>query len=127
MTRNTDPSKVTVALVLERDQDACARCGAGIHGDRGWDWSIHHRCARGMGGSRSVVWMNRAANLVTLCGSGTTGCHGWVENHRALAYEQGWLVSRLRLPIPSEVPIPHIIHGRVLLDDFGGFCALVQG
>lgn len=40
------------------------------------------------------VAAHTTANLVTLCGTGVTGCHGWVESHRAVAYEQGWLVHR---------------------------------
>jgi hypothetical protein len=34
------------------------------------------------------------ANLIALCGSGTTGCHGWVESNRSLAIEQGLIVRR---------------------------------
>lgn len=46
-----------------------------------------------MGGSR---WpgINAPANLLTLCGSGTTGCHGWVEHHPEWAKAHGWSVSR---------------------------------
>lgn len=32
--------------------------------------SIHHRMDRSIGGT------NAMSNLITLCGSGTTGCHG---------------------------------------------------
>jgi len=32
------------------------------------------------------------ANLIAVCGSGTTGCHGWIENHRGESYRRGWLV-----------------------------------
>jgi hypothetical protein len=74
-----------------------------------------------MGGSAAVTWINQSANLVTLCGSGVSGCHGEIEKHREQAYADGWLVSRLRLPKPWEVPIPHYIHGQVLLDNLGGF------
>jgi hypothetical protein len=31
-------------------------------------------------------------NLVTLCGTGTTGCHGEVESDRSIAYISGWLL-----------------------------------
>lgn len=124
MRRDTGPSKTTVALVLARDGEACARCGRGVDlSDRGWGWSIHHRCPRGMGGSKAVPWINLAANLVTLCGSGTAGCHGHIEKHREQAYADGWLVSRLRLPKPDEVRIQHARHGLVLLDNFGGVSA----
>ena len=46
--------------------DECVICG-------GIDISIHHILPRGQGGDD--VW----ENLVPLCGSGTTGCHGGVE------------------------------------------------
>lgn len=55
-------------------------------------FSVHHRQPRGMGGSSLDV--NRASNLLLLCGSGTTGCHGMVESQRVLAYAHGWLVPR---------------------------------
>jgi hypothetical protein len=31
-----------------------------------------------------------AVNGVPLCGSGTTGCHGWAEGHPLLAELLGW-------------------------------------
>lgn len=46
--------------------DECVICGA-------IDISIHHVLPRGQSGDD--VW----ENLVALCGSGTTGCHGGVE------------------------------------------------
>lgn len=46
--------------------DECVICGA-------IDISIHHVLSRGQGGDD--VW----EDLVPLCGSGTTGCHGGVE------------------------------------------------
>lgn len=50
----------------------CVRCGRPAE-------SWHHRVAEGRGGPTDP-W-----NCVPLCGSGTTGCHGWVEHHRAEA------------------------------------------
>jgi hypothetical protein len=46
-----------------------------------------------MGGSRRAD-TNSPANLLMLCGSGTTGCHGWVEGHRAEARTAGLIVSQ---------------------------------
>lgn len=74
------------AFVLERDQWTCVRGGESI---RGHDYSIHHRVARGMGGSRHAA---RPSALIVLCGSGTTGCHGWVEEHPAEARTLGYRV-----------------------------------
>lgn len=70
-----------------------------------------------MGGTKAK-WINEPANLITLCGSGTTGCHGWVEAHPVHAKELGLSVSR-NGPPPSEVPVL-TLDGWVLLDNDGG-------
>ena len=78
-------------------------------------YSIHHRCPRRMGGS-SDVEINVPSNLVTLCGTGTTGCHGWIESHREQATEQGWLLARL---IDRHRPVRTIVDSLVSLSDDG--------
>lgn len=82
---------------MDRDGGRCARCGQmfGL-------CSAHHRQPRGMGGSRAPLSF---ANLVLLCGSGTSmaGCHQHVESHRSAAYEDGWLVRRGT--DPATVPL----------------------
>lgn len=85
---NTGPDLGTVLRVLERDGHACVRCGKAIRGDRGRDWSLQHRKPRGQGGT------NDPSNLLSVCGSGTTGCHGHMESYRTEAYDKGWLVHR---------------------------------
>jgi HNH endonuclease len=45
----------------------CGRLGAR------WNRSLHHLVPRSLGGD------DVAANLVAVCGSGTTGCHGLIE------------------------------------------------
>ena len=55
-----------------------------------------------MGGSKDPV-TNSPANLLLLCSSGTTGCHGWVESHRELAYATGLLVHSWQ--DPRKVPL----------------------
>jgi hypothetical protein len=67
-----------------------------------------------MGGTTDVDTCSR---IVLLCGSGTTGCHGWVERFREQAYEQGWLVRRWQEC--SEIPIQHAVYGLVCLLDSG--------
>lgn len=47
-----------------------------------------------MGGSNNLE-LHKSANLIALCGSGTTGCHGWVESHRAEARELGYLIQKV--------------------------------
>lgn len=57
------------------------------------------------------------ANLLLLCGSGTEGCHGWVEVNRTVGYADGLLLHRN--DDPTKVPV--VLHyGTVLLDDEGG-------
>jgi len=48
--------------------------------------NMHHRWAEGQGGPSTPE------NLIHLCGSGTTGCHGHIEHNRAQGYAKGWLV-----------------------------------
>lgn len=55
-----------------------------------------------MGGSRDPV-IDSPANGISLCGSGSTGCHGWVETHRTEAYLSGMLVKRGT--DPATVPL----------------------
>lgn len=79
------PAKLRNA-VLVRDNHCCQRCGLSLYGR---DYSLQHRDPRGMGGSRTKHTM---ANLVALCGTATTGCHGDVESYRTDARRDGWLV-----------------------------------
>lgn len=44
-----------------------------------------------MGGTKNP-WINEPENLLAICGTGTTGCHGWLESHRLVAYTHGWLL-----------------------------------
>lgn len=119
MGRQTGPTAATVALVWERDNGSCLRCGRGLRFEgRGVEWSLHHRAPRGMGGTRQP-WINKPGNLVTLCGSGVTGCHGWVEANRGQATEQGWLVSRLSVKIPVLVPVVDLDGIEWWLSDYG--------
>lgn len=69
-----------------------------------------------MGGSKDPM-MSSPANLLLLCGSGTEGCHGWVESHRTEAYESGLLVHRV--DDPAETPVT-LRYGTVFIDDEGG-------
>lgn len=84
--------------VLARGQYKCERCREdflrlGV--------SIHHRRPRMMGGSKNEE-LHKAANLIALCGSGTTGCHGWVESNREQARTLGFLIQRVESA--EEVP-----------------------
>lgn len=110
--RSRGPSQHVRAQVIARAEGRCEWCGA----NPSWGVSVHHRQPRGMGGSRKVH-VNAAANLMLLCGSGTTGCHGWVESHRREAVTWGLLVPRPGLP--AVTPLFYRKTEWVLLDDDG--------
>lgn len=113
-------SKATVAAIVRRDGNCCALCGLPLSGERGFDWSVHHRCPRGAGGT-SVGWVGSAANGLLLHGHGTAGCHGVVEANRARAGHDGFLLSRLGRATALVIPVRHAVHGWVVLDAEGGF------
>lgn len=75
-------------IVYQRDGGRCARCALSVHGIPS---SVHHRRRRGMGGTHDPR-SHDPRNLVLVCGTGTTGCHGWIESHRGDAYVHGWLI-----------------------------------
>lgn len=59
--------------------------------------TFSHRLSRAHGGT----WA--PSNGVRLCGSGTTGCHGWVEANPMWAVAGGWRV--LSMQQPEDVPV----------------------
>ena len=71
--------------------------------------------------------MNLAANGLILCGSGVTGCHGWVESHRAQARMDGFLIPINGVQVAEEVPVRHALLGLVYLDNDGGWTPVDQG
>lgn len=87
-------------LVYDRDEGLCQRCGLYCLNS---EHSIQHRLPRGMGGDRLGL-TNTPANLVLMCGSGTTGCHGWAEfGNRTAGYQKGWLVHRWERPATKPI------------------------
>lgn len=105
------PLGVTVrtrALVIERDDRRCQFDGRELDLaiPRG-DYSLQHRRARGMGGSRDPE-TNGPANLVLVCGSATTGCHGYIEQHREHSRRRGFTLLQAQIPT------------RVALQDWAG-------
>lgn len=81
-------------LAIERDGPTCRRCGRHLEGVSA---SAHHRKLRRHPDADQV------ANIVVLCGSGTTGCHGWVHANPAAAREDGWMLRGDQDPL--EVPV----------------------
>lgn len=107
-----DVSRPTRLLVYARAEERCEICGVYAYGG-----SVHHRHRRGMGGSKRPE-LAAASNLLLLCGSGVTGCHGVIEGNRDLAYDQGRLLRHIQ--IATEVPVL-TRHGLVLLDNLGNY------
>jgi hypothetical protein len=113
------PTQKTYLRVVERDAGCCAVCAGEVWGQRGFDFSLHHRRPAKAGGDRRPE-SHLPGNLVLLHGSGTTGCHWLVEEkHRAKAYDTGLLVREPYLP--SLRPIEHAVHGLVWLADDGSY------
>jgi hypothetical protein len=101
------------AIVRARDGHRCQMCGASILNIPS---SLHHRVNRGMGGSANL---ERPSLLIRLCGTGTTGCHGFITEHPRLAGELGWLLPKLNADLdPTQEPI-YTFAGWRLLDDGG--------
>lgn len=87
--RNTGPTATVSTIVWQRAGGRCEVCGGSLAGVDGF--SKHHRHPRRMGGSTRAD-LNTPANLVLICGSGTTGCHGRIESNRTIAYGEGLLL-----------------------------------
>lgn len=92
--------------VILRDQGQCVACGLTVAIEDADDirpvqqYSLQHRVARGMGG-RSVI--DEPHNLVTMCGTGTTGCHGRAERDPEWARSRGYRVDSW--DSPETVPV----------------------
>jgi 5-methylcytosine-specific restriction endonuclease McrA len=108
---DTGPTRAQRVQVYLRANSCCERCGQLIR--EGMDFSVHHRLPRGRGGR------NELPNLVLLCGSGVTGCHGQVESQRAASYDTGWLVETG--VEPSVKPVLVFGIGHALLTADGGY------
>ena len=96
--REVGPSADVVDGALEREHYSCALCGMGIGPEgRGVGWSVHHRLRRSQGVDHSIQ------NVIILCGSGTTQCHGWVHANPADARAGGWMLSGRQEPLAVPV------------------------
>ena len=62
-------SRATRLLIRERSDGICEWC------HRLPARQMHHRAARGMGGS-SAPWVDLPSNGLDLCGTNASGCHG---------------------------------------------------
>lgn len=102
-------------LVYARDSHYCQMCGRSVVD---FPSSVHHRINRGSGGSAKL---ERASLLIRLCGTGTTGCHGWITEEPGYGAGLGYVLPKLNPNIdPTQEPILTHEYGWVLLDDEGG-------
>jgi hypothetical protein len=88
------------AQARRRDNDSCVVCGVFV-GDGG---NVHHRRNRGMGGSRAA---NVISNLVTVCGTPTSGDHGVLTERpwEIDAEWHGWVLPTNGNQDPATVPV----------------------
>mgnify|MGYP000872268132 FL=1 len=120
----TGPRAVERLVIISRAGGSCEVCGQPVALIDDGEvtpisaFSIHHRQPRGMGGS-SVEAINTAPNLLLVCGSGTTGCHGLIESQRAISKANGWLVPHPTNP--ADVPVLIFAGVRVYLTPDGRY------
>lgn len=106
---------------MTRAQGRCEVCGK-IVGRA--PYSIHHRKPRKMGGTRDET-INTPPNLMLVCGTGTTGCHGWIESNRAQAAAAGYLIKGNAKP--EDTPITLHTGRRVSLTTIGTYTPVRMG
>ncbi len=86
-----------------RSDGICEKCGVA----QATNW--HHRKNRSQGGK------NNMGNAMHLCGSGNTGCHGYITEHPAESYDKGWSVrSGFN---PADVPVLRRGEWAILTED----------
>lgn len=100
-------------IVLARANYRCERCATDFLGT---PVSVHHRRPRMMGGSKDEL-LHQPANLIVLCGTGISGCHGWVESNRAKARELGYLIQKVESA--EEIPFQDNVNVWWKLDNYG--------
>lgn len=115
---STGPDSGIRAMIWGRCGGRCEICGRDVNTGM---VSIHHRKPRRMGGTSDPL-INDPSNLMLVCGSGTTGCHGKIESNRTAAYQDGYLLHSGQ----DSSAIPARIHGKGfrLLTSDGAYKAL---
>lgn len=112
----TGPVQSIRHLVMNRCAARCEVCGRRTDGHT--PFNIHHRKPRGMGGTTNER-TNLPSNLLFVCGTGTTGCHGWIESHREEAHRRGLILRQSE--DPRTAPVTLYDHRTVYLDDLGAY------
>lgn len=110
---STDPDIETRMTVFHRDHGRCFICGRQLSA---YAFNVHHRRMR----SHKWPGLNLPSNLLTVCGSGTMGCHARIHQHPKASYENGWLVSAYE-DEPATVSVrSEYRNADYVLDDLGG-------
>lgn len=89
-------------LIIRRDSDdndnpVCQWCGGAVRVEWG-EYSLQHRRARGMGGSK-LKDTGQAQNGTLVHGCATTGCHHYIESHPDEAAERGFRIRQGQNPL----------------------------
>lgn len=92
--------KTARGLVYDRSGGWCEVRLPGICFGRAGNF--HHRQ------NKSQLGRWHPSNGLHLCGSGTTGCHGWITEHPAVSKDKGWTVLSGDNPslVPAEIWSP---------------------
>jgi len=112
MRRTGAPSDVVDAVLSRATTDegvhVCEVCGDPITGERGWDWSLHHR--RGRDGKPDS---HLPQNLLLVHGrDNVTACHGRIHRNReGESRYNGWLISRNGI-VSDPLVIPVLLFGQ---------------
>ncbi|MFB4265387.1 hypothetical protein ACBJ32_17170 [Nonomuraea sp. GTA35] len=104
--KSSDQAKTNTGLrafkaeARRRDGDCCVKCGVILNGSG----NVHHRRNRGQGGSRKA---NVISNMITLCGTPLSLCHGEVtlEPDKCDAFGNGWRLSTNGTTDPATEPV----------------------
>lgn len=75
-------------LLAQRSGGLCEICGKRAT-------NVQHRKNRSQGGGWDL------SNLLHLCGTGTTGCHGYIHANPDRSYANGWSVRQAMNPVDS--------------------------
>jgi hypothetical protein len=103
----------TRKVIEARACGRCELCGIAVSGAQ-----IHHRQARGMGGSKDLEARSSANGLYL-----HDRCHERIERNRTEAYENGWLVHKWE--DSGEKPVK-MWDGWKTLGDDGSLTAVVS-
>lgn len=88
-------------IALQRQGWHCMRCGRNLYDPSVWPGrSGHHRQLRRRA---DPTVRDLPCNIVELCGSGTTGCHGWTHAHPAEAERFGYIIPSWRDPLNAPI------------------------